>query len=154
MLYSFAYACIVGTRWFGTSQRRSGIFGGGDAVGGLGGGGYIYGRERGQSGLAPFDRGAELRLAEAEGKHPVGESGVLRAIGASHGLQLFECGEDVTIFFLEVAKMGDGDAWRRVVAKEELEEKLVAGRVFSIGKSEPTLEADMAGRGQRVFLAV
>jgi hypothetical protein len=67
---------------------------------------------------------------------------------------LFECGEDVTIFFLEVAKMGDGDAWGGVVAEEELEEELVAGRVFSIGKSEPTLEADMAGRGERVFLAI
>jgi hypothetical protein len=58
------------------------------------------------------------------------------------------------MFLFETAKMGDGDAWRRVVAKEELEEKLVAGRVFSIGKSEPTLEADMAGRGERVFLAI
>jgi hypothetical protein len=67
---------------------------------------------------------------------------------------LFERGEDVTMFFLEMAKMGDGDAWRGVAAKEELEEELVAGRVFSIRKSEPGLEAGMAGRGQRVFLTV
>jgi hypothetical protein len=67
---------------------------------------------------------------------------------------LFERGEDVTMFFLEMTKMGDGDSWRGVVAKEELEEKFVAGRVFSVGKGKPTLEAGMAGGCQRVFLTI
>ena len=71
----------------------------------------------------------------------------------SEGFDLQQGGEHAPVSVLKLPNVIDRDAGRRLAAKKELEQELIAGRVVLEGQGQPLAQAGAAGIGQGVLLA-
>ena len=76
------------------------------------------------------------------------------AVGAGQRLEYLKCGKQAPELGLVLTDVADDDARRGVVAKEELEQELVTGRIVAVGNGEPVLKAGVTSGSYRIFLPV
>src|ERR1035438_8935878 len=114
----------------------------------------LHGGKHRQRRFAPFQGGANLRDPEGVREHPEREVRIVRVTRATESFNLQQGGEQPPEFVLKLPNMPDRDAGRGLPAKEQLEQKLIAGRIVAVRDGQPFLEACVAGSGQAVLLAL